>query len=159
MKHILASIELEDQSLIQSLTSSQPAYVYVHESRMAMINTLARSRQGARALLDTGLILKLSNAKFISSRPNIQVSADDEGDKARQHRYRLLIFPVLRLINTLQVGLMFYLTLSGGENRTKLENLFCRLRFFMDNLSGLNFIWENYIPLCYFSGNFFLFQK
>ena len=74
LKHILASIELEDGALIQSLTSTQQyAHFYVHESRLAMLNTLARSRQGARALLDNGLIMKLSLAKFISSRPNIQV--------------------------------------------------------------------------------------
>ena len=42
---------------------------------------------------------------LLSSRPNIQVSSDDPGDKARQHRYRLLIFPVMRLINTLQTTL------------------------------------------------------
>ena len=106
LKHILASIELEDGALIQSLTSTQQyAHVYVHESRLAMLNTLAQSLQAARALLDDGLIMKLSLAKFISSRPNIQVSATDAGDKARQHRYRLLIFPVLRLINTLQTTL------------------------------------------------------
>ena len=61
LKHILASIELEDASLIQSLTgSSAYAFVYVHESRMAMLNTLARTRQGARALLENGLLNKLS---------------------------------------------------------------------------------------------------
>ena len=72
LKHILASIELEDGALIQSLTSTQQyAHFYVHESRLAMLNTLARSRQGARALLDNGLIMKLSLAKFISSRGTI----------------------------------------------------------------------------------------
>jgi len=94
LKHILASIELEDASLIQSLTgSSAYAFVYVHESRMAMLNTLARTRQGARALLENGLLNKLSSAKFIHSRPIIQVSSSDDGDKSRQHRYRMLIFP------------------------------------------------------------------
>jgi nuclear pore complex protein Nup205 len=106
LKHILASIELEDASLIQSLTgSSAYAFVYVHESRMAMLNTLARTRQGARALLENGLLNKLSSAKFIHSRPIIQVSSSDDDDKSRQHRYRMLIFPVLRLINTLQSSL------------------------------------------------------
>ena len=61
------------------------------------------------------------SAKFIHSRPIIQVSSSDDDDKSRQHRYRMLIFPgkthvpdiwkiiilfsVLRLINTLQSSL------------------------------------------------------
>ena len=95
-----------------------------------MLNTLARSRQGARALLDNGLIMKLSLAKFISSRPNIQVSATDAGDKARQHRYRLFIFPVLRLINTLQT------TLAGRI--TALQVMHFAISYFDALLAPLN---------------------
>lgn len=60
LKHIIASIALEDNALIDSLSgaANRMAFVYVHESRMALLNTLARSRHGALALIEAGLMVK-----------------------------------------------------------------------------------------------------
>ena len=66
LKHIIASVGLEDGALIESLSgnSNRMASVYVHESRMALLNTLARSRHGAIALIEAGVMTQLAAAKF-----------------------------------------------------------------------------------------------
>ena len=46
---------------------------------------------------------KLTSCKFIDSRPvPSALSSDTDFDATRLHRYRLLLFPVLRLVMALQ---------------------------------------------------------
>ena len=130
LKHIISSIALEDNALIESLSgnSNRMAFVYVHESRMALLNTLARTRHGSRALIEAGLMSKLAHCKFIDSRPVPSAMGDDDNDSTRLHRYRLLLFPVLRLVMGLQSTL-------GGSN-DNLQQL--TLNFVLNHLDGFS---------------------
>lgn len=103
LKRIIASIGLEDAALVDSLSgsSSRLASVYVHESRMSLMSTLARHRLGARSLVETGLIQQLADVKFIDTRP-VSNMGDGPAHESKIHRYRMLLFPVLRLIMCLQ---------------------------------------------------------
>lgn len=103
LKQVISSLLLEDGVLVESLQGNgNLASVYVHESRMSLLSTLARHRVGARALVETGIIQQLSDAKFLDMRPVVSNMGDGQGNEEKIHRYRMLLFPVLRLIMCLQ---------------------------------------------------------
>ena len=87
LKQVISSLLLEDGVLVESLQGNgNLASVYVHESRMSLLSTLARHRVGARALVETGIIQQLSDAKFLDMRPVVSNMGDGQGNEEKIHR-------------------------------------------------------------------------
>lgn len=137
LKQVISSLILEDSILADSLQGNgNLASVFVHESRMSLLSTLARHRIGARALVETGLIQQLADAKFIDMRPVISNMGDEQVNEEKVHRYRMLLFPVLRLIMGLQS------TLGVGNDNIQ-QHVFYFVYKHMDALTNVIFAYNN----------------
>ena len=123
LRHIIESMTIEDQHLVQ-LLSAEPdnlKALYTYESKMAMLTRLASTVTGAELLLESGLMVRLSDMTIFSSRPDIgpnpalSVAAMDVDDQtfipSPLQRYYQILFPALRLCQALLASL-------GSGNRS-----------------------------------------
>lgn len=101
---IVNEIKKKDKDLVYSLLPETKVMndIYVFESKMYLLITLARSKNNAKTLFDYGIIKTLSECQFIDERP------DGPHDSQEMERYELLILPVLRLISSILIHLPKY---------------------------------------------------
>ena len=123
LRHIIESMSVEDGELAQ-LLSPDPENVralYVYESKMALLTRLASTVAGAELLLESGLMLRLSEMTIFSSRPDVTAAPssnamDVVGEEeslipSPLARYHQILFPALRLCQALLSSL-------GAANRS-----------------------------------------
>ena len=106
----------EDKDLLQLLSPqpSQPKILFTYESKMAFFTRMASTLSGAELLLESGLMIRLSEMKVYSARPEsafplISSSAadddfmdkDDGSNMSGLDIYHQIFFPALRLCQAL----------------------------------------------------------
>jgi nuclear pore complex protein Nup205 len=124
LRHCINSLVHEDASLQATLARNPEPLkaLYIYESKMAFFTRLAQFSAGAQALLHSSLFARLSECGFLDMRPetstfggtgNHALSGDsllDEGYSGMFHdsfapavseRYHQLLFPALRLVQTI----------------------------------------------------------
>ncbi|CAB4060211.1 NUP205 [Lepeophtheirus salmonis] len=114
LRHLIESIKSEDEGLLQLMTSNSRAEgnlrtLYTYESKIGMLTRLASTMSGAELLLESGLMLRLAEIQVFSARPEppIEIGAPSALD-----RYHQILFPVLRLCQTIMSSL------GGIQNRS-----------------------------------------
>ena len=124
LRHIIESMSVEDPELARLLTPDPENLraIYVYESKMALLTRLASTVAGAELLLESGLMLRLSEMTIFSSRPDVSAPSSDPSmmmDFGEEEpfvpsplaRYHQILFPALRLCQALLAAL-------GGANRS-----------------------------------------
>ncbi|XP_065186434.1 nuclear pore complex protein Nup205-like [Sycon ciliatum] len=131
LRHLIDSLVQEDEMLQMALQPNPEPLraLYIYESKMALLTRLAQTANGAQALLQLGLLGKLSECRYLHTRPDLSVSsgfnhaaAAAAGDMSEMgaddsyfmpsvlERYRQLILPTLKLVVSVQ-------TSAGRQNR------------------------------------------
>ncbi|XP_033102050.1 nuclear pore complex protein Nup205-like isoform X2 [Anneissia japonica] len=121
LRHLIQGLVQEDQALQNMLkpTPEPLRALYIYESKMSLLTRLGETPIGAEALLQQGIMGRLSECQFLELRPERDISRRGEGGDALQvdafiptvlHRYRQLLFPVLRLCVAIMTSL-------GGQHK------------------------------------------
>ncbi|KAJ8032392.1 hypothetical protein HOLleu_25907 [Holothuria leucospilota] len=121
LRHFVESVAQADTELQEALhPSPEPLRaVYIYESTMAFLTVVAEDPVGAKALLQVGIMTKLSQAQFLDLRPEHELQifpaqTSLSWDQYEQEesfvptvmsRYRQLFFPVLRLCQAVLTSL------------------------------------------------------
>ena len=71
--------------------------LYTYESKMAFFTRMASSVAGAELLLESGLIVRLSEMKVFSARPEATYQTVSDATPRSLQVYRQILFPALRL--------------------------------------------------------------
>ncbi|KAF6030553.1 NUP205 [Bugula neritina] len=113
-----------DSILVQSLDPAQPLrHLYIYESTMSLLSRLAMTAQGASALLNSGLMMRLAECSVYDAKPNLShgLSAADSMDcegfnPSVSSRYRQILLPCLKLCQTVLISL-------GTENENAADQV------------------------------------
>jgi nuclear pore complex protein Nup205 len=109
-----------EDSQLANLVSSRPDHLkafYTYETKMALLTRLASTATGSEMLLESGLMVKLSEMSVFSSRPEtsnaeaMMESNDTEVIPSALSRYQQIVFPALKLCEAIMASL-------GSENRS-----------------------------------------
>jgi nuclear pore complex protein Nup205 len=119
LRHIIESMTVEDAQLVQLLTtdSDNMRALYTYESKMAMLTRMASTVAGAEILLESGLLVRLSEMSVFSSRPDVSPTSASDMDTdlflipTPLARYHQILFPALRICQALIASL-------GSQNRS-----------------------------------------
>ncbi|CAB4015675.1 nuclear pore complex Nup205-like, partial [Paramuricea clavata] len=126
--HLVESLLQEDENLQDVLRPSPEPLrsLYVYESKMGLLTRLAQSAEGANALLNTGVMSRLSECRFIDLRPSgpashfhthrhssyspdrMMTTMTSSGDifvPSIMERYQQLLIPALRMSLSLLTSL------------------------------------------------------
>ena len=120
LRHLIESFTSENEQLLDLLNPEPDSLraLYAFESKMALLARLASTPAGAEILLESGLMLRLSEMTVFSARPDVApafaVGAEMETDAlglapSPLERYHQILFPVLRICQSLLSSL-------GSEN-------------------------------------------
>ncbi|XP_071943661.1 nuclear pore complex protein Nup205-like [Antedon mediterranea] len=122
LRHIIESLVQEDQSLQDMLrpTPEPLRALYIYESKMSLLTRIGETTNGAEVLLQQGIMGRLSECQFLELRPERDITrrGDGAGDIVKSdafiptvlHRYRQLLFPVLKLCIAIMTSL-------GGQHK------------------------------------------
>ncbi|XP_040581995.1 nuclear pore complex protein Nup205 [Lepeophtheirus salmonis] len=142
LRHLIESIKSEDEGLLQLMTSNSRAEgnlrtLYTYESKIGMLTRLASTMSGAELLLESGLMLRLAEIQVFSARPEppIEIGAPSALD-----RYHQILFPVLRLCQTIMSSL------GGIQNRSATVQI---LHFISANEDLVRGILRNNLKIAY----------
>eukprot|EP01117_Protostelium_nocturnum_P002091 TRINITY_DN12732_c0_g1_i1.p1 TRINITY_DN12732_c0_g1~~TRINITY_DN12732_c0_g1_i1.p1 ORF type:complete len:1802 (-),score=725.23 TRINITY_DN12732_c0_g1_i1:160-5565(-) len=114
MGHFLNEMKMKGDSLHLLLgeDANMAQQLVIYECKMSFLVHLAQSGEGARKLLELGIVPLLSSIQFIDRKPLDYVD-DNEWLPTITERYSRLLFPILRVINDLQKSLTINRTLSA----------------------------------------------
>jgi len=116
LRHIVESMAVEDEALARLLGPEDGAEaesagmraLYAFETKMALLTQLASTAGGAELLLETGLMLRLSEMSVFSARPDMTgAPAEDQHDQlfTPLDRYHQVLFPALHLCQAIMASL------------------------------------------------------
>ena len=142
LRHMIEGLTKEDHSLQTMLDPSPEPLkaLYIYESKMALLTRIAQTSEGAQVLLQSGLVLRLSECAFLDQRPEhnqalSQVTTSYHGDEMRMshdsfvptvmERYRQLLIPALK------VTLALLTSLSSQHQDATLKVAIPKLRIFL----------------------------
>jgi len=94
LTHICKSIVDADEYICLELSPSAQ-HMYVFEQQMSLLSSIASTPSGAKELLQSGVLVILSECKFLQSRLFIT------SDKSKLESYRKLVFPCLKFCASL----------------------------------------------------------
>ncbi|XP_078583600.1 nuclear pore complex protein Nup205-like isoform X3 [Branchiostoma floridae x Branchiostoma japonicum] len=111
------SLVREDE-LLQSMLSPSPQplrALYLYESKMALLSRLAQTPAGSQALLQEGVLVRLSECQFLDMRPENAGSVPGSGEAMAvsyegfvptvSDRYRQMLLPALKLCLAIMTSL------------------------------------------------------
>ena len=106
LSNFISIIGAENKELDHLLTSNNPEpsslkTLFIYESRMAFLIRISRSKEGAKVLLQDGLVQQLTDCYFIDRRPDDDMIESDSFAPPRMQLYYQLILPILRLLVSL----------------------------------------------------------
>jgi len=103
LKNIIETLVRGDNELLKLLAPSSggpsaETSLYTYESKMAFFTRMASSPAGAELLLESGLMVRLSEMKVFSARPEAAYQIQNSEATPRSLQvYRQILFPALRL--------------------------------------------------------------
>jgi len=125
LRHIVESVAMENDALAQLLAPLEEANdlrsLYAYEAKMALLSQLASTADGAELLLETGLMLRLSEMSVFSLRPDSSTTSgvnsasmdadSDHPSLSPFDRYQQILFPTLHLCQSIMASL-------GSKNKS-----------------------------------------
>jgi len=124
LRHLIDSLLVDEAALVDLLTQQPGGNIRdlcVFEAKLGLLARVAARPQGAELLLQAGLMARLAEFSVLDLRPEpdaaflLQKATTEEGDEtagsAALSRYHSILFPVLRLCESVLASL-------GSENRS-----------------------------------------
>jgi len=100
LRHLLNEIKNSDAELIQMVSSATASLrcLYVYESKLSLLVSIAQTYEGANILLESKAIRYLSGCQFVDHRPDDVVLESGDWSPQVVDRYEQLLLPILQLM-------------------------------------------------------------